>query len=78
MAARQGQEVWYVTERAVFRLTTEGPLLVEVAPGVDLDRDVRGKVGFPLRVAPEVRPMDPRLFGDGPMGLARDWGPAAG
>jgi propionate CoA-transferase len=77
MAARQGQEVWYVTERAVFRLTPEGLLLVEVAPGVDLDRDVRGQVGFPVRVAPDVRPMEPRLFRDTPMGLARDWDPAA-
>ena len=77
MAARQGQEVWYVTERAVFRLTTEGLLLVEVAPGVDLDRDIRQKVGFPLQVAPDLRPMDPRLFRDEPMGLGRDWGPAA-
>jgi propionate CoA-transferase len=77
MAARQGQEVWYVTERAVFRLGTEGMRLVEVAPGVDLDRDIRGKVGFPLRVAPDVQLMDPRLFRNDPMGLARDWSAAA-
>jgi acyl CoA:acetate/3-ketoacid CoA transferase len=71
--AEQGQEVWYVTERGVFRLDREGLLLVEVAPGVDLDRDIRAKVGFPLRVAPECREMDARIFRPEPMGLAAEW-----
>jgi propionate CoA-transferase len=44
-----------------------------VAPGVDLDRDIRSKVGFPLRVAPECRTMDARIFRPEPMGLAAEW-----
>jgi acyl CoA:acetate/3-ketoacid CoA transferase len=72
-AAKQGQEVWYFTERCVFRLTKDGLLLVEVAPGVDVDRDIRSKAGFPLRVAPECRPMDARIFRPEPMGLAAEW-----
>ncbi len=72
-AAEQGQEVWYFTERCVFRLTKGGLVLAEVAPGVDLERDIRAKVGFPLTVAPDCRPMDPRIFEAGPMGLASSW-----
>ncbi len=72
-AAAAGQEIWYVTERCVFRLTAEGPLLVEVAPGVDVERDIRAKIGFPLRAAAEVRPMEARIFRSEPMGLAAEW-----
>jgi len=74
LAAKQGQEVWYVTERAVFRLTPEGLLLVEVAPGVDVERDIQANVGFSLHVASDVRPMDGRLFQAQPMGLTTEWG----
>jgi acyl CoA:acetate/3-ketoacid CoA transferase len=73
LAARQGQEVWYITERAVFRLTTDGPLLVEVAPGIDVEKDIGAKIGFPLRIAPDVRPMDARLFRPDRMDVATEW-----
>jgi acyl CoA:acetate/3-ketoacid CoA transferase len=73
LSAKHGQEVWYITERAVFRLTTEGPLLVEVAPGIDVERDIRAKVGFSLRTAPDVHPMDARLFRADRMGVAAKW-----
>jgi acyl CoA:acetate/3-ketoacid CoA transferase len=69
-AFAKGQEVIYVTERAVFRLTAEGLTLVEVAPGVDVERDIRARMGCPLRVAPEVRPMEAALFTPAPLGLA--------
>jgi len=72
-AIAAGQEVWYFTERCVFRLTGNGLVLVEVAPGVDVEKDIRGKIGFPLQVAPECQPMDTRIFGPEPMGLAQDW-----
>jgi propionate CoA-transferase len=72
-AAEQGQEVWYFTERCVFRLTRKGLELVEVAPGIDVDRDIRAKVGFPLLVASGCRPMDERIFTVEPMGVAGSW-----
>jgi len=60
-AARRGQRVLFVTERAVFRLTPDGLELTEIAPGVDLERDVLAHMGFrPLMR--EVRTMDARLF----------------
>jgi len=60
-ARRQGQEVVYVTERAVFKLRDGGVELTEIAPGVDLDRDILGAMDFaPIVAAPRI--MDPALF----------------
>ncbi|MGD0264582.1 MAG: CoA-transferase [Candidatus Methylomirabilota bacterium] len=73
LAAKNGQEVWYITERGVFRLTTEGLLLVEVAPGIDVERDIGARVEFPLRLTPDVRLMDARLFRAERMGVAAEW-----
>ncbi len=69
VASRRQQPVLYVTERAVFRLTAGGPELIEIAPGVDLERDVLAQMGFQPRISPQLRTMDARIFGDGPMGL---------
>ena len=68
-AVEQGQDVTYVTERCVMRLTPEGLTVTEVAPGVDLERDVLGAADIPLRVAPDLRPMDPQLFRPEPISL---------
>jgi acyl CoA:acetate/3-ketoacid CoA transferase len=68
-AIAQGQDIVYVTERCVMRLTPEGLNVVEVAPGVDLERDVLGQSQFPLRVAGDVKTMDPALFHPEPFGL---------
>ncbi len=65
----RGQEVKYMTERCVFRLTNEGLVLEEVAPGVDVDRDIISRMGFKPVVSRDVREMDRRLFSEGVMGL---------
>ena len=71
---RQGKSVHYVTERAVFRLADDGVELCEVAPGIDVDRDVLGQMSFIPKLASDLRTMDARIFRPGPMGLRRDWG----
>ncbi|WP_028717438.1 acyl CoA:acetate/3-ketoacid CoA transferase [Paracoccus sp. J39] len=69
-AVAQGQEITYVTERCVLRLLPEGLTVTEIAPGVDLRRDVLDQAATPMRVADDLREMDAALFRDTPMGLA--------
>jgi acyl CoA:acetate/3-ketoacid CoA transferase len=68
-AVAQGQEVTYVTERCVMQLTRDGVAVTEIAPGVDLDRDVLEQANFPLLVPHLPRMMDPALFRPEPIGL---------
>ena len=68
-ARAQGQDITYVTERCVIRLTDQGLMVTEIAPGLDLQRDVLDQAATPLAVAPDLREMDSRLFRDKPMGL---------
>jgi acyl CoA:acetate/3-ketoacid CoA transferase len=69
-AVAQGQEIVYVTERCVMRLTAHGVTVTELAPGVDLKRDVLERAEFPLRVADRLPTMDAALFHPQPFGLA--------
>ena len=57
-----GQEVMFITERAVFRLTADGVMLTEIAPGVDLQTHILDKMEFTPLISPELKEMDPRLF----------------
>ncbi|MBI1170064.1 acyl CoA:acetate/3-ketoacid CoA transferase [bacterium] len=68
-ARAQGQDITYVTERCVIRLVEEGLMVTEVAPGLDIRRDILDQAATPLRVAPDVKMMDERLFRDAPFGL---------
>jgi len=65
----QQQEVTVVTERCVLRQTEAGLSVAEIAPGIDLERDVLAQAGFALAVSPELAEMDRRLFRPEPMGL---------
>jgi propionate CoA-transferase len=66
------KEILYVTERAVFRLTNEGLVLEEIAPGIELDKDVLSKMEFRPVVKSSVSAMDEKLFREGKMGLRND------
>ena len=68
-AVAQGQEATYITERCVIRLTADGLVVTEIAPGIDLRRDVLDRAAAPLAVADDLREMEPCLFRPGPMGL---------
>jgi acyl CoA:acetate/3-ketoacid CoA transferase len=61
-AVKKGQAALYVTERAVFRRERDVMVLTEVAPGLDVRKDVLEHVGFPVRVSPDLRPMAAELF----------------
>jgi propionate CoA-transferase len=69
VAAYYGQKVLYVTERCVFQLTPEGLELIEIAPGIDIERDILAQMAFQPLIR-EPQPMDQRLFHPAPMGLA--------
>lgn len=71
-ARERDQRVLYVTERAVFRLGPSGVELIEIAPGVDLERDVVSKMGFRPKIASALATMDARLFRPETLNLARD------
>ncbi|MCE4538976.1 acyl CoA:acetate/3-ketoacid CoA transferase [Pelomonas sp. P7] len=70
-AAAEGKPVLYVTERCVFRLTQEGVELVEVAPGIDIQRDILDRMDF-APIVRQPRLMDERIFRPDPMGLRED------
>jgi propionate CoA-transferase len=72
LGRERNQKVLFVTERAVFQIGTEGLELIEIAPGLDAERDVIAHMGFRPMLARELRSMDPRIFDPGPMGLAAD------
>lgn len=64
-----GQQVLYITERAVFELADQGVMLIEIAPGIDLHQDVLNQVEFNIRVSPKLKLMDSKIFHEAPMKL---------
>ena len=69
LARSRGQVALFVTERAVFRVGDAGLELIEIAPGLDPERDVIAHMGFRPAVSRELRPMEPAIFEPGLMGL---------
>ncbi|MGO4567194.1 acyl CoA:acetate/3-ketoacid CoA transferase [Rhizobium sp. 2YAF20] len=69
-AVAQGQDITYVTERCVLRLTPDGIMLTEIAPGVDLASHILAQSEFPLIVSPSLKVMDAALFTESAIGLS--------
>ncbi|HEU4808638.1 MAG TPA: CoA-transferase [Homoserinimonas sp.] len=61
-ATTVGQPVVYISERAVFELGADGPVLIEIAPGLDLNRDVLAHMDFRPRISADLKVMDSTLF----------------
>lgn len=70
-AASLNQPVMYITERAVFELRKDGIHLTEIAPGVDLNKDILDLMDFIPKMDEEPKLMDPRIFTDELMGLKK-------
>jgi acyl CoA:acetate/3-ketoacid CoA transferase len=68
-AVARGQRVLYITERAVFTLGADGVELIEIAPGVDLRRDILGQMGFTPLIRTPLDVMQRRLFLPAPAGI---------
>ncbi|MDR4490738.1 MAG: CoA-transferase [Candidatus Nitrosocosmicus sp.] len=68
-ATKYGQEICYITERAVFKLSENGLLLTEVAPGVDIQKDVINKMEFKPRISANIAKMDSRIFNNTVMNI---------
>jgi len=69
-AVERGQRVLYVTERAVFELRSGQVMLTELAPGINLERDVLAQMDFRPAIASPLGEMDARIFRPEPMGLS--------
>ncbi|MDO8310462.1 MAG: malonate decarboxylase subunit alpha, partial [Sideroxyarcus sp.] len=68
-AVAEGKQVLYVTERCVFKLVADGLELIEIAPGIDMQRDILSQMAFRPRIATDLRLMDARIFQTEAMGL---------
>ena len=68
-AVMQGQDVTYITERCVMKLTPEGVVVTEIAPGAELQSNILDQAEFPLIISPKLKPMNTALFQPATMGL---------
>jgi propionate CoA-transferase len=71
-AIKYQKEILYVTERAFFRLTSDGLILEEVAPGIDVEKDIMSKMDFKPVVSSTVKVMDEKLFKEGTIGMREE------
>jgi len=72
-AVRKGQEVFYVTERAVFKLIDGKVTLIELAEGLDMQKDVLDFMDFKPEISPDLKPMPAFCFEEGSIGLRQQW-----
>ena len=56
------QEVFFITERAVFKLIDHKMTLIEIAPGIDLQKDILDQISFTPVIAGDLKTMDPAIF----------------
>ena len=70
IALEAGHEAYYITERAVFKMSDGGLVLMEIAPGADMEKDIFQQMGFRPLISDKVKTMDPRIFRPGKMGIA--------
>lgn len=70
LSRKKRQSVLYVTERAVFKLSEKGLMLTEIAPGIDLQRDILDQMGFRPVLADPISLMDHRIFRKEKMGIS--------
>ena len=71
-AIKYGQEIMYITERAVFRLNERGLVLEEIAPGIDLNKDIISKMSFAPILGNSIKEMDKRIFNDRKMDIKEE------
>ena len=69
LAVERGQQMWYVTERCIFELTPEGMKLIEIAKGIDLQKDILDQMDFTPLIADDVKVTDPCIYMEGKFGL---------
>ena len=68
-AQKHGQDVLYITERCVFKLGPQGLVLIEIAPGIDVEKDILAHMEFKPEISQDLKAMDSRIFMDEPMNL---------
>ncbi len=71
LAIARGQNMWYVTERCVFRLTSQGMMLTEVAKGIDLQKDILDQMDFVPLISENLAVTNTRIYRDGPFGIGK-------
>jgi len=72
-AIKNNQRVLYVTERGVFKLTKDGVMLIEIAPGVDLEKDILSHMDFKPLISKDLKLMDSRIFKDEKMNIKEEF-----
>ncbi|RGZ01569.1 CoA-transferase [Clostridium sp. AM58-1XD] len=71
MAVARGQNMFFVTERAVFRLTEKGPMLIEIAKGIDLEKDILANMEFLPLIAEDLKETPVSIYRDEAFGLKK-------